>query len=231
MKALFLFLCLTVPALALGEPSYTAVLVAGDDSAPVFDHAAVAMERLLLARGTAPGDIVRLSASAEVVARDRVPAASGNGVLGAIEAMHPGPRQACFVFVTSHGAPRQGLFLAASRGFLTPAALDRALDRGCGAAPTVVIASGCYSGRFALPPMARANRIVLTAARADRPSFGCGADDDFTFYDRCVLGSMTRSFDWAEVYGAVRACVTAAERAEGFRASEPRAWFGAGVVR
>ena len=67
--------------------------------------------------------------------------------------------------------------------FLDPVRLDRALAQGCGEAPTVVVLSGCYSGIFARPPMTRPNRVILTAARIDRPSFGCSIEDQFTEFD------------------------------------------------
>lgn len=133
------------------------------------------------------------------------------------------------MFATSHGAPGQGLVLMPSRNFLTPVALDNALARGCGNAPTVVIISGCFSGTFTQPPMARSNRVVLTAARADRPSFGCGAGFEYTVYDRCLLQAMDRSASWRGVYELTRDCVDERERSLHFPASGPRAWFGAAV--
>ena len=73
---------------------------------------------------------------------------------------------------------------------LRPAALARALDAGCAGVPTVVIVSSCYSGSFARGVMAAPNRVVLTAARADRPSFGCAPERSYTVYDSCLLGAL-----------------------------------------
>lgn len=214
---------LTGTAAAQQRPSpYRAVLVAGETDVPVFDRAVAVMSGRLIASGTAPADIARFSASA-------APEATLRNVLGAIGSARPAPGQACFVFVTSHGGPGLGLVLAPRQEFLRPAALDRALMRGCGDAPTVVIASGCYSGNFARPPMTRPNRIVLTAARPYRPSFGCGADYDFTVFDRCLLSAMERAESWRGAWPLIQACVTEAETEQGFPASGPQAWFGAAV--
>jgi hypothetical protein len=109
--------------------------------------------------------------------------------------------------------------------------LDRALTSGCGDAPTVVIISGCFSGSFTKSPMARENRIVLTAAREDRPSFGCGAGSQYTFYDRCLLRAMDRAATWRAAYDNIRTCVSARESALRFRPSEPQAWFGDAVSK
>jgi hypothetical protein len=212
---------------ALRTLHYKAVLVAGDRSAPAFDHATEAMRARLIARHVAPADIQRLSAAP--VARDEVRSSTLGHVLSAIARMHPAPGQGCFVFMTSHGAYKGGLVLVPSRDYLTPAALDNALTAGCGNAPTVAIVSGCFSGTFTKPPMARANRIVLTAAREDRPSFGCGADFEYTVYDRCLLEAMDLGGTWPDAYARIQTCVTGQEHEMGFRASEPRAWFGAAV--
>jgi hypothetical protein len=209
---------------------YKAVLVAGDPSAAAFDHATEAIRTRLLARQVAPADIERLSASRAVIAREGARPASLPNVLAAIERLHPGPGQGCVVFATSHGAYEEGLVLMPSANFLTPAALDEALVAGCGGAPTVVIISGCFSGTFTQPPMTRANRIVLTAAREDRPSFGCGAGFQYTVYDRCLLQAIDRTPTWRAAYGMIRVCVSARERAFHFQPSEPRAFFGETVA-
>ena len=57
------------------------------------------------------------------------------------------------------------------QGILRPGVLANMLDRTCGKRPTVVIISACFSGVF-LPALASSNRMVLTAARPDRTSFG-----------------------------------------------------------
>jgi hypothetical protein len=214
-----------VSGAAAWSPGYKAVLIAGDRSAPAFDHATAAMRDLLLTRQVAPTDIQRLSAAPGVAEPSTL-----RNVLSAISQLHPGPGQSCFVFTTSHGAYRDGLVLAASDNFLTPAALDRALVSGCGNAPTVVIISGCFSGDFARPPMARANRIVLTAARDDRPSFGCSTEFQYTVYDRCLLETMDRAGTWRAAYAIIRGCVSAREKELRFPASEPQAWFGDAVT-
>ena len=67
------------------------------------------------------------------------------------------------------------------------------------------------------------------SARADRPSFGCGAGYEYTVFDRCLLDAVDRGGDWRRVYGAVLGCVTEAEREGGFPPSEPRAHFGPDV--
>ena len=208
-----------------------AVLVAGDGSLRVFDNGVTGMAAWLRdSAGTAPDQITRLSASPTVIARQRIEAASWRHVIRAIEGLNPAPGQACFVFVTSHGISGEGVELSYDDSVLRPAALDRALTIGCGSAPTVAIISACYSGSFAPPPMTRANRIILTAARYDRPSFGCGADETYTFFDQCLLGTLHGGSRWKDVFAATRSCIEQREARDNFTPSMPQGWFGAAVA-
>jgi hypothetical protein len=204
---------------------FKAVLVAGDDAQAVFDNGVARMAARLSAAGI---QARRLAASDRAVAAGAAPATLSN-VLGAIGAMRAARGEGCFVFITSHGVPRRGLVLARAKEVLGPAALDRALEQGCGSAPTVVVASGCYSGAFAAAPMARPNRIVLTAARPDRPSFGCGADSTYTYFDECFFDSLEISPNWQAAFSQTRECVGRREATLNERPSEPQGYFGTAV--
>lgn len=218
-------------AAALAAKHYRAVLVAGDDSLPVFDNAAKGVAIWLQRQGAvASGALQRLSTTPAVIGRNGVRSATLEHVLDAIEGMQPDAGEGCFVFATSHGAPHRGLVLAEADEFLNPRALDRALESGCGSAPTVVIISGCFSGNFTRVPMARANRIVLAAARPDRPSFGCGAGRTYTVYDRCLLDALDQGGAWQKAFGLIQRCVAGEERRERFEPSEPQAYFGSEVA-
>src|SRR5262249_22448515 len=154
----------------------------------------------LVEHNIAAADIHRLSAAAGPRNRAAEPATLDR-VLRRIAALHGGPGDHCLVFITSHGAPDQGIYLARKNEMLHPAAPATALSAGCGTAPTVVVISGCYSGSFASGAMAAPNRIVLTAARADRPSFGCAAERTYTVFDACLLGALPHAATWRAAYG------------------------------
>ncbi len=217
------------PAPAIAAPAPKVVLVAGDGSLPVFDNATAAMAGLLTNRGVAPADIQRLSARTTVIVRQHLPTATLDHVEAAVGAMHPQPGQGCLVFATSHGGEQRGLYLSRRQQFLTPAELDAALVQGCGDAPTAVVVSGCYTGDFAAPPMARDNRVILTAARPDRASFGCGAGRRLTFYDQCLLAAFNTASEWRRINDQTQACVARLEAGSPYPASEPQASFGAAV--
>jgi hypothetical protein len=202
---------------------WQAVLAAGDNAEPVFDNAVTAFGQWLVARGVAARDIHRLSDRPFDPATE---AASAAQLLRRIALLSPRLGDRCLIFITSHGERGRGVHLAYSGEMLTPAALAQALSAGCGTAPTVVIVSACYSGSFAAGPMLAPNRIILTAARADRPSFGCQADRIYTVFDECLLAALPRSLRWHGVFETSLACVRQREAEMRVLPSEPRHFFG-----
>ncbi|MDP8916238.1 MAG: C13 family peptidase, partial [Pseudomonadota bacterium] len=140
-------------------------------------------------------------------------------------------RDGCLLYLTSHGAP-QGIVFGRSeqgRSNLPPDALARLLDRTCGRRPTVVMVSACFSGVY-VPALSAPNRLILTAARPDRTSFGCGEDDVYPFFDACVLESWPGARDFLALGSAVRTCVARRETQLGLRPpSEPQMSVGSGI--
>ena len=209
-------------------PSWQAVLVAADNAEPVFDNAVETIARQLTERGVPAGNIHRLSAGDE----PRDPAtepSSADRLLGRIAGMPVRRGERCLVFITSHGKQDAGVWLARDRDYLQPEALARALSGRCARVPTVVIVSACYSGIFAGRAMRAPNRIVLTAARRDRPSFGCQADRTYTFFDECLIDALPRASTWRAAFAETVACVGRMERRLKALPSQPQAYFGTAV--
>ena len=233
-SAVLIFCVLTSLALSdatTANPAarWQVVLAAGDDAEPVFDNAARALGQRLAAAGVPAANIHRLSASGAEVGAAVEPALA-NVLLQRIGTLPARPGDRCLIFLTSHGERGAGLWLARSNTAVSPDQLAQALSRGCAAVPTVVVVSACYSGGFAIGKMAKPNRIVLTAARNDRPSFGCQVHRVYNFFDECLLGALPKSATWRAVADGSRECVHRMERALGERPSEPQAYFGAVVA-
>jgi len=208
--------------------AWRAMTVAGDDSAQVFDNAVEEMAEILAARGVTPDN--RFT-SDPMVARADLPIATEQSMADALDAAKPKPGAGCLVFITSHGS-RNGVLLRDdldNRQVLDPSALGRILDRGCGSAPTVAIVSACFSGIFIGGVTEAPNRIILTAARDDRTSFGCGHEEQFTYFDGCMFKAWPDSQTWQALFLATATCVRRKEDALGFQHSEPQAYFGAAV--
>jgi hypothetical protein len=205
------------------------VLAAGDNAEPVFDNATREMTRRLLAAGVPAGNIHRLSASPSEIGSAAEPS-SAEMLLRRIAELPARPGDRCLIFLTSHGERGAGIWLARSNRALTPDELARALSQGCGAVPTVVVVSACYSGGFVGGKMAKPNRVILTAARAERPSFGCQAHRTYNFFDECLLGALPQSTTWRAVFAGANRCVRRMERTLGVRPSGPQAFFGDAVT-
>jgi len=77
-----------------------------------------------------------------------------------------------FLILTTHGSPA-GLAVKAGRltQMLTPPNLSNMLAR-TGVRHKAVVISACYSGVF-IPHLASPDALVITAADANHPSFGC----------------------------------------------------------
>jgi hypothetical protein len=215
------------PAAPLPQPAaWKAVLIAGDNSEAAFDNAVDAMAQKLVGYGVRPEDIAVLKASAaDGQAADR------GHIFEAFDALAPAVDEGCFVFISSHGDPQRGLIMRAAKDFLGPDELDRLLDRRCRDRPTVVIASGCFSGIFAGgDSMPAANRTILTAARRDRASFGCNAQRQLTVFDECVLDNLEQGRAWQAVMEATRDCVVRQEDEANVRPpSVPQLFIGPSV--
>ena len=70
--------------------------------------------------------------------------------------------------------------------------------------------------------------MILTAARPDRTSFGCGQTDRYPYFDQCVLESWPGVGDFPSLGRAVQACVASREKKEKMAPpSEPQLWIGA----
>lgn len=102
----------------------------------------------------------------------------------------------------------------------TPKLLAAALQAFPAQVRKVVVIQACYSGGFVLPPdqapapeesLLNVQHItVLTAARADRTSFGCDQSGDTTYYGRSLqkvldanAGLTVAQLDWRQVHEQV----------------------------
>jgi hypothetical protein len=108
------------------------------------------------------------------------------------------PEDMLFLFMTSHGSQEHGFSLSLWPMDFTdiaPATLRELLEAS-GIERRIVVVSGCYAGQF-IPALENDDSLVITASAADRSSFGCGADDEFTDFGRAYFVEAlreTRSF-------------------------------------
>jgi hypothetical protein len=135
--------------------------------------------------------------------------------------------EGCLLYFSTHGAP-QGMLLGNS--LFSPDALANIVDATCGKRPTIVIVSACYSGVF-VPALEGDTRMVMTAARPDRRSFGCTQDARYPYFDTCVVQHLPAAHDFPTLADRVKACVRKREQDTGMSPpSEPQVSIGRDVA-
>jgi hypothetical protein len=93
-----------------------------------------------------------------------------------------------FLYLTSHGSSDHRFsldFWPVSFNELTPPVLKKALD-DARIRWRVVVVSACYSGGF-IAPLQDDHTIVISAAAADRKSFGCTNEAEWTYFGRAFF--------------------------------------------
>jgi hypothetical protein len=211
------------PAEETSTLTWKAALMTGDDSIDAFDNARKTLKNEFVDMGVSRDNIKELSMNPREQKRGSLPSSAIN-LSGALRELSIGDQDACLIHMTSHGSP-QGFYLRNGPP-ISPKMLNKILDAACGNRPTVVLVSACYSGVFVGPNMQKKNRIILTAARQDRTSFGCSAENEYTYWDSCLIDSLPGSESWKSLYGNIQQCVQTKESEGHFKPSLPQAYFG-----
>lgn len=134
-----------------------------------------------------------------------------------------------FLILTSHGS-RDGLAVTAGRVMetLQPSNLAEMLER-TGIRYKVVIISACYSGVF-IPRIADADTLVITAADAQHPSFGCQDKAKWTYFGDAFFNvALRRSNNLKDAFLLARSLVLKRELRQGFEPSHPQMAGGGNV--
>jgi hypothetical protein len=134
-----------------------------------------------------------------------------------------------FLILTTHGAPA-GLAVKAGRltQMLTPPKLAEMLAR-TGVRHKAVVISACYSGVF-IPHLASPDALVITAADAEHPSFGCQDKAKWTYFGDAFFNVALRNAkSVTEAFTVARALVLKRELRERFAPSNPQMAGGANV--
>ena len=235
--ALLLAVGLWAPAPAPAQAAsafadWAAVVISGDsrahDGSPseAFDNARRDVSRELVDAGFSPANIRQFSVRPERYPDEHLMVSDPDLIGGKLADLASQAKGGCLIYFSSHGSP-DGVVVGAN--LLSPAGLSQIVDQACGERPTVAIISACFSGVF-VQPLARSDRMVLTAARPDRSSFGCGSSDKYPYFDACVIQTLPNSSDFADLGRRVQVCVANKEKATGMAPpSEPQMYVGAGL--
>jgi hypothetical protein len=137
-------------------------------------------------------------------------------------------RDVLFLVISSHGASEPAITVSNSDlplNDMTDEDLAEALSDS-GIKWRVIIVSACYAGGF-IDALKDPRSIVITAAAADRTSFGCSNDRDLTYFGEAFFrDALPDARSLRDAFDKARSAIAVRERREGVDASKPQAFFG-----
>jgi peptidase C13-like protein len=192
----------------------------------VFENEAKGAADILAKRFGGKDVVVRVNNRWETQATNETVASTLDAVAKTMDAEN----DILLMIFTSHGS-RGGL--AVKAGFvdetLSPWLLQSTL-RFTGVKHRVIIVSACYSGIFL--PLADPDTLVITAADATHPSFGCRDGAEWTYFgDAFFNNAMRRATGLRSGFNIARDLVRKRELKEGFEPSNPQIAGGENIER
>ena len=164
------------------------------DSDRVFNREAREAGRVLASRFDAAGRTIVLAADEGASKGDAAGSPQSLELaLARIAELMDRSEDVLVLYSTSHGEPDSGLIykdLLRGAGVITPARLADDL-KTLGIRNRLLILQACFSGQF-VSALKNPNSIVVTAAAADRSSFGCDAGNDWTYFGDALVNHALR---------------------------------------
>jgi hypothetical protein len=213
-----------VPASTPAVELYTLTL-GGDGKQSVFLRESDYVSNMLSSRFGAFGQIRLVNHRDHLVDR---PMATRENLRRAAAALaeRSGPEDLIFIYLTSHGTSEHELVLDQPRMELSDLPADElaAVLSPLKNRDKIIVISSCYSGGF-IPALKDERTLIMTASRADRVSFGCSEEANFTYFgDALFAQALNQTDDLEQAFKLARATVAERELADSFEASEPQIW-------
>ncbi|SEV91146.1 C13 family peptidase [Luteibacter sp. 329MFSha] len=215
-----------------GKTNVYALAFAADGSEDVFRNEAEYLDTLMARRFGAPGHTLVLENHPATLSTR--PLASWTNLEAGLDALAKimDPKEdILLLYVATHGGDDHSLLVD-----MDPIPLDQLDPDGLADILgkhafrwKVLVVNACYSGGF-VPKLKGTGTLVLTSARADRTSFGCGADSDITYFGRAWLADgLNATPDFIDAFGRARREIAAWETKDALEPSEPQIDVGAGI--
>ncbi len=164
----------------------------------------------------------------------RVPLATLTNIEAATESlgrMMENEEDVLMVYVTSHGSEDHEIALELGNlpfNKLTPVTFSAALERARVRWKILVI-SACFSGGY-IQQLAGPDTLVITAARADRYSFGCDNEAELTWFGRAFLEEgLALGLGFQDAFSHAEAQVHKWELEQEIEHSEPQIHMGSAI--
>ncbi len=208
-----------------GKTNLYLIVFAGDGEENVFRNEAEYVGTLFTQRFSAAGHVLTLINNPATL--DRYPIASLSNLEIAIDALGKkmNPQQdVLMLFITTHGSREHELYVS-----LDPLPLDQIepedladLFSDSPIRNRVFVISACYSGGF-IDALKNDSTMIITAARKDRSSFGCGTQSQITDFGRAFfVEALNHTASFAQAFAAARKLIDAWETRDGEEHSYPQ---------
>ncbi len=215
-----------------GKPNLYAIAVGADGSEDVFRNEAEYVDAVVGKRFGSPGHTVILENNpTTLTTRPLASWTNLEAALGGLAKVMDPREDVLLLYIATHGSSDHTLLID-----MDPIPLDQIDPDGLADILSkqpfrwkVVVVNACYSGGF-VPKLRGAGTLVLTAARSDRTSFGCGADSDITYFGRAWLAhGLSATPDFIEAFGKAKAEIAGWEKRDALEPSEPQIDVGVGI--
>ena len=191
-----------------GKTDLYVVAFAGDAAEDVFRNEVEYAETLFSQRFGADGRVLVLENNPKSVeTRPLATLTSLTWALDDIAKIMDPSEDVLLVYITTHGAEDHELLVDLDPlplDQISPETLAEALKTNPGIRWKVIVVNACYSGGF-VEALHDDSTMVITSARSDRTSFGCGVDSDITYFGKAFLAdalntttSIREAFDLAK---------------------------------
>ena len=216
-----------------GKVNLYAIVFAGDGSQNVFRNEAEYFDKLFSKRLGGDGHVVVLENNpASLTTRPLATWSNLEAALDAVAAKMDPHQDILLLYFTTHGSEDHTLLVD-----MDPLPLDQigATDLPGILAEhpfkyKVVIVNACYSGGF-IPPLKNAGTMIITAARADRSSFGCGEQSELTWFGHAFLvDALNKTDDFRQAFKLASAQVATWEKRDNYEPSDPQISVGDGIA-
>ena len=208
-----------------GRANLYVIAFAGDGGENVFRNEVEYVDRLFTERYGAIGHTVVLINNPSTLTEYPIASLSNLQIaIDAVAAKMDADQDILLLFLTSHGSKDHELYVA-----LDPLPLDQIepddvadLFTDTKIRNKVIVISACYSGGF-IDALRGPATMVITAARADRTSFGCGTQSPITDFGRAFfVNGLNDNDNFTAAFVEARRLIDQWETRDGEQHSEPQ---------
>ncbi len=216
-----------------GTPNLYVLAFAGDGGEDVFGNEADYTSRMFAQRfGATTHTVILANNQRSLLTRPLASWSNLEAALGGLANVMHLDQDVLLVYITTHGDEAHNLLVDMDPlplDQIGPADLAGILGKHAFKWKVVVV-NACYSGGF-IPALRGAGTLVLTSARTDRSSFGCGSDSQITYFGKAwLVDGLNQTPDFIDAFKLASREISAWERADKLTASEPQVATGAGIA-